>query len=75
MTNTDHITAAAALKGVTLTSDQLTFALAALESDIAAHTKRVAAWIAAGIEYDEAAAVCNVEAKAKSAVRQSLTAY
>ena len=75
MTNADHITAAAALKGVTLTSDQLTFALATLESDIAAHAKRVAAWIAAGIEYDEVAAACNVEAKAKSAIRQALTTY
>jgi len=75
MTNTDHILAAAAIKGITLTDDQLTIALATLESDIAAHAKRVDAWIAAGLEYDEAAATCNVEAKAKAAVRHALTAY
>ena len=71
MTNTDHITAAAAIKGIVLTDEQLNTALAILESDIAAHSQRVAAWVAAGIEYDESAATCNVEAKAKAAVRNA----
>jgi len=75
MTNTDYITAAAAIKGVTLTDDQLGIAIATLESDISAHTNRANAWIAAGLEYDEAAAALNVESKAKAAVRHALTAY
>ncbi len=75
MTNTDHITAAAAIKGITLTDDQMAIALTTLESDIAAHAKRIDSWIAAGVEYDEAAATCNVESKAKAAVRHALTAY
>ena len=71
----DHIAAAAAIKGITLTPEQLAIALATLESDIASHTKRVDAWIAAGVEYHETAAICNVEAKAKAAVRHAITAY
>jgi len=79
MTNTNHltdaITAACALKAITLTDDQMALAIRTLESDIAAHESRVAAWVAAGIDYDESAAVCNVSGKAKVAVRSALTHY
>lgn len=75
MTTIDSITTAAAEKQIELTEEQFAFAVQTLESDIAAHAKRVSAWIAAGIEYDADAAVCNVAAKARAAVRSALNQY
>jgi hypothetical protein len=71
MTNTDAITTAAAEKQIELTAEQFAFAVQVLEADIAAHAQRVAAWIAAGIDYDADAAICNVAAKARAAVRSA----
>jgi len=74
MTNTStqtEITNAAAEKQIELTEEQFALAVRTLESDIAAHEQRVASWVAAGLDYDPSAAVCNVSAKARAAIRDA----
>jgi len=71
MNHIETITAAAAEKGIVLSAEQMNYAIKTLESDISAHSKRVASWVAAGIEYDADAAICNVPAKARAAVRSA----
>lgn len=72
MTTADYIKATAADRGVTLTQDQMTFAILDMESAVSNHFMRVNSWIAAGIEFEESAAVCDYAAKAKSAIRQAV---
>ena len=72
MTTADYIKATAADRGITLTQDQMTFAILDMDSAVFNHYMRVNSWIAAGIEYEESAAVCDYAAKAKAAIRQAI---